>query len=672
MLRLQRTTAVLFVLLAVCGAPALAQQSSQTTVPARLSFVEGTASFWRPGAEDWVAARVNTPLAAGDALYSGDDSNIELQIGSRAFVRAGENTQLSLINQEPDYLQFKVPAGQVSFDLRSLPSGYTVEIDTPNAVFIIEHTGYYRVDVNGDTHFITRRAGRAAVTPAGSETRSISPSEEVVVRGRETSALETYVAPELDTWDRWNYARTDHQSEAVSTRYLPSGVYGADALDQYGNWRVVPEYGPVWVPERVPPGWAPYSTGSWIWDPYYGWTWIDDAPWGWAPSHYGRWVSIDGLWGWAPGPAIARPAYAPALVAFFGIGVGRHVSVGIGTGVGWVALGWGEPLVPWWGAPGFVGVPWWGGWGGPRVVNNVVIRKTTVVNVRNITYHNTKVPNSVVTVHAEHFGREHVHAMPVAAEQGHDLRPVHGALPVKPVPASLVAGAASGIRPPQALTERPVMATRPPRRSSLPWRTKTPTAGVEARPELRIVTPSRRAETALPRPAFGAQAGPERERPPLPPRFREMRQSAESAPPSGEIRERGVRGGGDSVPPRITAPELPMPSPRAPSVRETPPAAAPVVREMPAPREPRESRRGEAAPGGISPEAGLREHPQHEPRALPGDSANRMFPRQAHERRRFDDAPRAGAPAASQRPEQPRPERDRGRGGNPSGRNRAQ
>ena len=46
------------------------------------------------------------------------------------------------------------------------------------------------------------------------------------------------------------------------------------------------------------------------------------------------------FWGWAPGPLVARPVYAPALVAFYGRpGAGVSVSIGVGSLVGWVALG---------------------------------------------------------------------------------------------------------------------------------------------------------------------------------------------------------------------------------------------------------------------------------------------------------------------------------------------
>lgn len=318
--------------------PVLAEPPTPT--PPRLSLIEGEVSFWRPGAADWSVARLNTPLAPGDALYTGGKANLELQIGGRAFVRAGETTHLTLVDRQRGTLQFRVAEGQASFDLRSLPAGLTLEVDTPNAAFTIDRAGYYRLNVDKDTTlFITRRGGRATVIPARGPAGSVAPSEEVVVEGSDTPTVETYVAPELDAWDRWNYARTDHLLEALSSRYLPSDVYGAETLDHHGNWRVVADYGPVWVPHGLGPGWAPYSTGHWIWDPFYGWTWIDDAPWGWAPFHYGRWVSIGGFWAWAPGPLV-RPVYSPALVAFFDPHSGVSLS--------WVALGWGEPLIPWW------------------------------------------------------------------------------------------------------------------------------------------------------------------------------------------------------------------------------------------------------------------------------------------------------------------------------------
>src|SRR5262249_61491464 len=39
--------------------------------PPRISYINGQVSFWRPGADDWAPAKINTPLAPGDVLYAG-------------------------------------------------------------------------------------------------------------------------------------------------------------------------------------------------------------------------------------------------------------------------------------------------------------------------------------------------------------------------------------------------------------------------------------------------------------------------------------------------------------------------------------------------------------------------------------------------------------------------
>src|ERR1700693_5856793 len=254
------------------------QQTAIDRMPPRLSFADGQVSFWRPGAQDWAAAQVNTPLAPGDELYTGSPGNLELQIGSRGFVRGWANTQVGLANQEPSFLQFKVTTGSASFDLRTIEPGTTVEVATPNAALTIEHPGYYRVDVTGErTAFITRRGGQATVTPVSGAAVAITPSEEVVIEGTSSPRVTSYVAPQLDDWDKWNYARSDMHLDTVSARYVSPGTSGVTDLDRYGTWRAVPTYGSVWVPTAVQPGWAPYTTGSWTLDPIYCWTWAGTA-----------------------------------------------------------------------------------------------------------------------------------------------------------------------------------------------------------------------------------------------------------------------------------------------------------------------------------------------------------------------------------------------------------
>jgi hypothetical protein len=440
------------------------QQDGIGPTPPRLSFVDGHVSFFRPGTGEWTPAPVNMPLSPGDRLQTGSPGNLEIQIGDRAFARGWADSRIELTNQEPDHLQFNVTAGHVAFDLRTLEPGHTVEVDTPNAAFTIDHAGYYRLNVAKErTTFAARRGGRAVVTPADGASFGLPPDEEVAVEGEGHPTVSSYSVPPLDPWDHWNYARTDALLEAESARHVPPGVYGASDLDRYGQWRDVPDYGPVWAPTGVPTGWVPYSTGSWAQDPYYGWTWVDTAPWGWAPYHYGRWVHVSRSWCWAPGPRVARPIYSPALVAFYG-GSSSRVAFGTaGPVVGWVALGWGEPCVPWWGRPGFIHRPWWGGWAGPRVVNNMVVHPTTVVHAEHIhDYRNARVPNAVVGVHEDHFHRGGFGKERFTRVDPRDLKPMRSAPRGKETPVSYKPQPQNRFHPPEKDLKRPEVTTRPP------------------------------------------------------------------------------------------------------------------------------------------------------------------------------------------------------------------
>ena len=402
-------------LLVMSGVPARADEPDATSIiPPRLSYVDGSVAFWRPGAEQWTPAQLNTALAPGDQLHTGHQGTVELQVGGRAFVRAWGDSELAVIDQAGDLLHLKVTDGHVVADLRTVEQGGIVHVETPDAIFTLDRAGYYRVDVNRrGTSLTTRRDGQVKTMRA------------------EAGATRTVAAPALDAWDRWNQGRTDELIQAASARHVGDGVYGVRDLDEHGDWRVLPTYGAVWVPRGAPAGWAPYTTGRWVADSRFGWTWVDTAVWGWAPFHHGRWVYLDGVWAWAPGPVVARPVYAPALVAFFHA---PAVRLTVTTPfVSWVALGWGEPVVPWWGRGGFVGRPSWMGWGGPHVINNVVLARKATVQASDIrVYRNAGVNRAVVAIDPEQFGRARVEDARVTAIDTRRLKPVHGALQVAP------------------------------------------------------------------------------------------------------------------------------------------------------------------------------------------------------------------------------------------------
>jgi hypothetical protein len=622
-----RTLLTIFLFFAISSQDVFALTDDQRSAvnPSRLSYTSGSVSFWRAGADDWVEARINTPIISGDALYTSPNAVFELQGEGSTFIRADEKTEMTLVNQTPEFLQIKVTSGRVSLDIRTLPvPGYNIEIDTPNAVFTIDRIGYYRVDVNGDVHFITRRGGAATMTQSKGQALIILPSEEIVVS--EGGRAETYVAPEPNAWDRWNDDRSNDLIDAYSDRYITPGVAGARDLDYYGNWRETSEYGPVWVPDAIASDWAPYSTGRWVWDPYYQWTWIDDAPWGWVPFHYGRWVNYSGYWAWAPGPVMTvRPVYAPALVAFFGVSFGS-------PGFGWVALSWGEPCVPWWGRRGFVGSPWWGGWGGPRIVNNVHVHQKTVININNINYSNSRIKNAVIATPSESFGRHHVRdTSKRLPAQSRALTPIRGALPVKPSAENLVADAPRALRPPEQVASRPVVATKRPQESKLPWQSEARTPKAT---EDRYVQPPRSTVTDLRRPEPGTQFGSERTRPSLPSRYEDWKRQPVPAVPSPTVREPSVGSGAEPRQNRVEPREITESSRwRTPAVpaqivvpaarqQQMEPAAREPSRVMPVPRtEPSRVDRENSSPAQVP----ARVIPQERSQSVPAEASQRSL-----------------------------------------------
>ena len=256
-----------------------------------------------------------------------------------------------------------------------------VEIDTPSVSVRPTRQGSFRISVNdaGETEVSARGGDVEVFSPQGSQW--VHSGQTLMARGTDADAEFQIVASGgPDDWDRWSDSRDNLITQSVSSRYVGSGVYGAEDLDSAGTWSNVPEYGNVWHPTAVAADWAPYQSGRWVWEDWYGWTWVSYDPWGWAPYHYGRWFHNDSLgWCWYPGLIGARHYWSPALVGFFGFGGGGGIGFGFGN-IGWVPL-----------APYEVFHPWWGrGYYGNRGFNrNINITNVNIINnYRNSRYHN--------------------------------------------------------------------------------------------------------------------------------------------------------------------------------------------------------------------------------------------------------------------------------------------
>ena len=471
------------VLLVLTAAPpALAAQDAAEPRVARVGFVEGETSYLNADADEWTPVDVNAPLVTGDRFYAGPDGRAEIELPGGVDARLSSETELDLLEVSSAAVQLRLGEGTATFRVRDVPAGLHVEISTPTAAVVARSRGIYRIDVaaDGQTTVLVRDGEADAF--AGDQRYRLEQGRGARIAGGTDAEgggappIEVFDANAVpsDPWDQWEQGRAARVVKSASVKYVDPDVYGVQDLDQYGSWSRDESYGPIWRPTQVDAGWAPFTQGRWVWQDPWGWTWVDYAPWGWAPSHYGRWVYAQDAWAWAPGPVVARPVYAPATVGFFGLSVdtpGVSVSVGIGPSVGWVPLGYGEPLIPWWGGFGGVqrGHPWWGGWGGPRIVNNTVINQTNItnVNVNNIHYANFDRPRGFTAVSRDSFVRGDLQRVDVPRERLHEIaHPSRGGPDAIPQRDSLFAtrpekmGQGRGKEPSREVLQRASVSTR--------------------------------------------------------------------------------------------------------------------------------------------------------------------------------------------------------------------
>ena len=106
-------------------------------------------------------------------------------------------------------------------------------------------------------------------------------------------------------------------------------------------------------------------------------------------------------------------------------------------------------------------------------------------------YENVRYRNAIVGIDGDRFGRGRNQFVRVAPDRVRDMRPVRGELGVRPVSASLVAREGRGVRPPDRIQNRQVVATRPPQDPARLPRSNglVRTDDARRRPEPRIVAP---------------------------------------------------------------------------------------------------------------------------------------------------------------------------------------
>ena len=439
--------------------PASAEQAPDKNGPGvtRVSIVQGSVVVQRGDSNKQVTAVVNAPLLPGDYLSTGTGSRAELQFDGSTAVRLGGNVQARITSDDPNNRQLQLADGTIEFGL--VRNTGIVAVDTPSVTVRSGQAGDYRITIGRDgSSWVTVRRGQAqVVTPQRIYT--LESGKTLVARGSASNPSITYTTEiGYDSFDDFNAKRDETMVAAITASpNLNPDIAGYDNLGAYGQWQDVAGYGQSWVPNE-PSGWSPYGNGSWVWEDGYGWTWVGNEPWGWAPYHYGNWFYSNGYgWAWSPPAYASAPAWSPALVGFFGFGVGVGgpgwgVSAGFGTGgyggygyngyaypyIGWYPLWPYAPYYPWYPGWSWLGFGWgWPGWGGWGCCGYGGWGwGTNVVNVTHITNIYRYFPHGGVhgtTVGNFQHGTVSGHTFGVDPHNvGGRVGMIHGAVPITP------------------------------------------------------------------------------------------------------------------------------------------------------------------------------------------------------------------------------------------------
>lgn len=296
--------------------PAKAQDYSNIRI-VRLSFVEGTVEYQRPG-QDWQDARLNLPLQEGFAIRTTDgyaevefEDSLTLRLGINATV---EFTGLKLQNGGR-ITKLTVPQGTAILSAK-LKREDAVSVETPNLNLNLPRNGRFRMDISPTDSWVTVFNGKVEVAPRTGASSLLNGGHTLHVSATGSGSPEIAGNPPQDNFDKWVFHREEalNSAQSETSAFLGTNSYteGYADLYNYGVWSNIPGYGAGWMPYGAGLGWMPFMDGQWQFMGGTGWNWVGGEPWGWLPYHFGSWVNAPGVgWAWLPvGTTTWRPATA--------------------------------------------------------------------------------------------------------------------------------------------------------------------------------------------------------------------------------------------------------------------------------------------------------------------------------------------------------------------------
>lgn len=282
----------------------------------RISLIRGDVQIRRVGSQDWEKAVLNLPIVEGDEIMTDAGGRLEIQLNLYSHIRLAESSYLKVVGLKDGAVALSLSEGSINVRLSRFDKDSAFfEIDAPKTTIAIQKSGMYRIDAgktgaSSDVRVTVTNEGEARVYADNSGfTLKTGRAATLKIDGPLAGEWETLDASRfVDEFDSWSLERdaiiAKRIKDAFYDKYYDQDIYGAEDLNDNGEWIYTKKHGHVWRPYRSATSsyanWSPYRYGHWRWVPPYGWTWVNDEPWAWATYHHGRWFFDDGYWYWTP------------------------------------------------------------------------------------------------------------------------------------------------------------------------------------------------------------------------------------------------------------------------------------------------------------------------------------------------------------------------------------
>ena len=196
----------------------------------RLSYLQGTVSYHDAQADAWSPAAVNTPLTAGDALWTEPNGHDELSIaGTR--VRMDGDTQLDIAALDDSRTRLQLDQGRLDIKTFALETNQPYQIVTPRGIAALKDQGDYYVHAGttADPTVMGVRSGAAEFQAPNGQT--------IALRGRRRGSGDRRrrfdpdpqgrdAPPAMPTY----WAQRDQQINYAPVQYLSADVTGYEDL----------------------------------------------------------------------------------------------------------------------------------------------------------------------------------------------------------------------------------------------------------------------------------------------------------------------------------------------------------------------------------------------------------------------------------------------------------